>query len=83
MVANLPSKARDKVWSSVRELGSHMPHDQKTKTKDRSNIVTNSIKTLKWFRNKNKKFFFKKKTSTKRMVLPIGSVRTTTDKGST
>ena len=30
----------------VREL-SHIPHGQKTKTKSRSNIVTNSIKTLK------------------------------------
>ena len=31
VVATLPSKARDRVWSSVRELGSHMPHDEKTK----------------------------------------------------
>ena len=31
----------------VGELGSHVPHGQKTKTENRSNIVTNSIKTLK------------------------------------
>ena len=31
----------------VRELRSHMPHGQKTKTYSRSNIVTNSVKTLK------------------------------------
>ena len=34
------------VRSLVGELGSHTPRDQKTKCK-RSNIVTNSIKTLK------------------------------------
>ena len=34
------------VRSLVGELGSHMPRDQKTKHK-RSNIVTNSINTLK------------------------------------
>ena len=28
-------------------VGSHLPHGQKTKTKTRNNIVTNSIKTLK------------------------------------
>ena len=35
------------VWSLVWELSSHMPHDQKTKTQNRSNTVTNSMKTLK------------------------------------
>ena len=35
------------VPSLVRHLRSHMPHSQKTKTQNRSNIVTNSIKTLK------------------------------------
>ena len=35
------------VWSLVGELGSYMPPGQKTKTWNKSNIVTNSIKTLK------------------------------------
>ena len=37
------------VWvgSLVRELRSYMPFGQKIKAKNRSNIVTNSIKTLK------------------------------------
>ena len=42
-----------RVRTLVRELRSHMPHDQNTKTKTRSSIVTNSIETLKkwstWF----------------------------------
>ena len=33
--------------SLVRELKSHMPQGQNTKTQNRSNVVTNSIKTLK------------------------------------
>ena len=33
--------------SLVGKLRSHMPHGQKTRTWDRSNIVTDSIKTLK------------------------------------
>ena len=37
----------DMVRSLVRELRSHMPRGQKTKTENRSNVVTNSIKTLK------------------------------------
>ena len=36
-----------RVRSLIRELGSHMPHSQKIKIQNRSNIVTNSIKTLK------------------------------------
>ena len=35
------------VQSLIRELRSHMPRGQKNKTENRSNIVTNSIKTLK------------------------------------
>ena len=35
------------VRSLVGELRSHMPRGQKTKTKNRRNIVTNSIKTKK------------------------------------
>ena len=35
------------VRSLVQELRSHMPHSQKTETENRSNVVTNSIKTLK------------------------------------
>ena len=31
----------------VRELRPHMPHSQKTKTENRNNIITNSIKTPK------------------------------------
>ena len=37
----------DMVRSLVRELRSHMPRGQKTKTENRSNVVTDSIKTLK------------------------------------
>ena len=35
-----------KVRSLVGELGSHMPHGQKTRTYNSSNTVTNSIKTF-------------------------------------
>ena len=35
------------VQSLVREVRSHMPHGQKTKTSNRSNILTDSTKTLK------------------------------------
>ena len=35
------------VWSLVGELRFYMPRGQKPKTSNRSNIVTNSIKTLK------------------------------------
>ena len=38
-----------------------MPWGQKTKTENRSNIVTNSIKTLKMVQIKKKKNFFLKK----------------------
>ena len=34
------------VWSLVEELRSHVPPGQKSKTYNRSNIITNSIKTL-------------------------------------
>ena len=40
-----------------------MPHGQKTKTKNRNNIVTNSIKTLKMVHIKKKKKTLKKKRS--------------------
>ena len=52
------------VWvqSLVKELRSNMPHSQKPKTSNRSNIVTNSIKTLKTVHiKKNKKNFEKEK----------------------
>ena len=35
------------VRSLVGEPRSHMTHDQKTKTENRNNIITNSINTLK------------------------------------
>jgi len=51
-VKTLPSTAGVQVQTLVRELIAHMPCSQKSKTKQtnkksRSNIVTNSIKTLK------------------------------------
>ena len=49
------------VQSLVGELRSHMPQGQKTKTYSRSNIVTNSIKTLKIVHIKKKIFKKKKK----------------------
>ena len=36
-----------RVQSLVGELRSHMPHSQKTKIQDKSNIATNAINTLK------------------------------------
>ena len=41
------SNSRGTGLTLVRELRSHMPHGPKTKTENRSNVVTNSIKTLK------------------------------------
>ena len=49
------------VRSLVGELGSQVPHSQKNKTENRSNIVTNSRKTLKTGPYQ-KAFFQKKKT---------------------
>ena len=43
------------VQSLARELGSHMPCGRKTKTWNRNNILTNSIKTLKMVHIKKKK----------------------------
>ena len=43
------------VWSLIRELRSHMPHGQKTKTWNRSNVVTNTINTSKMVHIKKKK----------------------------
>ena len=51
-----PSNAEVRFRSLVKELRSHMPHGQKTEHKNRSNIVTNSIKTLKMVRIKKKIF---------------------------
>ena len=47
MVKTLSSNAGVQVRSLVWELRSYMPHGQKTKAENRSNIVTNSIKTSK------------------------------------
>ena len=56
VVKTLPSSAGGAVRSLVGKLRSHMPHGQKTKTQNRSNIVTNSIKTFKkWSTSKKKK----------------------------
>ena len=48
------------VWSLVQELRSHMPRGQKNKTWNGSNVVTNSIKTLKVVHIKKGKIFKKK-----------------------
>ena len=53
MVKTSPSKAGHE--GSILGQGSHMPQDQKTETKNRSNIVTNSIKTFKTVHIKKKK----------------------------
>ena len=45
VVKTSPSKKWVQVPSLVGELGSYMPHGLKTKTENRSNIVTNSVKT--------------------------------------
>ena len=45
LVMNLPRNSGG--VGLIGELRSHMPHGQKTKTYNRSNIVTNSVKTLK------------------------------------
>ena len=49
------SNARVKILSLVGELRFHLPHGQKTKTENRSNIVTNSIKALKYGQHQKKK----------------------------
>ena len=46
------------VWPLVREFRAYMPLGQETKTENRSNIVTNSIKTLKMIHIKHN-FVFK------------------------
>ena len=48
------------VWSLVREPRLHMPCGQNTKIENRSNIVTNSVKTLKMVHVKKKKIKKKK-----------------------
>ena len=48
------------VWSLVEEIRSHVPPGQKTKTYNRSNIITNSIKTLTMVHIKKKKSLKKK-----------------------
>ena len=45
VVKTLPSGVEGVVWSLARELRSHMPYGQKTKTWNRSNIITHSKKT--------------------------------------
>ena len=52
---------REQVQSLLGELRSSMPCGQKTKTKNRSNIVTHSIKTLKMVHIKKTKKNLKKK----------------------
>ena len=58
------SNARVKILSLVGELRFHLPHGQKTKTENRSNIVTNSIKTLKYGQHEKKKKNLEKRSST-------------------
>ena len=47
VVKTLPSNAGAEGSITGRELRSHMPRGEKTKTQNRSNLVTDSIKTLK------------------------------------
>ena len=47
VVKTLPSKAGGEGSTPGRELRSYMPQGQKTKTQNRSNLVTDSIKTFK------------------------------------
>ena len=61
VVKTSPSNARMQVWSLTGEIRSHMPQGQKPKTYNRSNIVTNSIKTFKMVHIKKKKIFKKMK----------------------
>ena len=58
---------RVRVQSLVRKLRPHMPRGQKTKTYNRSNIITNPIKTLKMvhIKKKKKKGFKKQNKKTK------------------
>ena len=55
VVKTSPSNAGDAGSIPGRELRSHMPWGQKTKTKNRSNFVKNSIKTLKMVQKKKNK----------------------------
>ena len=57
-----------RVQSLVGELRSHMPCGQNTKTWNRSNIVTNSIKTLKWSMSKRKKNLIKKEKEVRQQI---------------
>ena len=54
VVKTSPSNEGGAVPSLVGKLRSHMPLGQKPKTQNRSNIVTNSIKTLKMAHTKKK-----------------------------
>ena len=49
------SNAGVQVWSLVRELSSHVPCGQQTKTQNRNTIVTNAINILKMIHIKKKK----------------------------
>ena len=53
---------RVQIQPLVAELRSHMTHDQKIQTDNRSNIIINSIETLKKYPNQKKilKIYFKK-----------------------
>ena len=55
VVKTSPSNAGGEGQIPGRELRSHMPQGQKTKTQNRSNLVTDSIKTLKMVYIKKKK----------------------------
>ena len=61
MVKTLPSNGGGMVQSLVRKLSSQVPCGQKTKTRNRSNIVTNSIEIFKVVHIKKKIFKQEKK----------------------
>lgn len=61
MVKSSPSNRGVPVPSLVGELRARMSPGQKTKTQNRSNLVTNSVKTSKLVHIKLSFFFFKKK----------------------
>ena len=59
-VKTLPSRVGDTVFISER-LRSHVPQDQKKK-RNRSNVVTNSIKTFKKWSTLKKNLFLKRES---------------------
>ena len=64
VVKTLLSNVGDIILSLIRHIRSHMPWSQRTKMQNRSNIVTNSIKTLKMVHIKKK--------SLKKNNFPVG-----------